>query len=64
MLLFIIATTIACTNKSGSEKTTESGFKYVVYTKSEGPKIKVGDYVTLIMVYKNEKDSILFDSRN
>lgn len=64
MLLFIIATTIACNNKSGSEKTTESGFKYIVYTKSEGPKIKVGDYVTLIMVYKNEKDSILFDSRN
>lgn len=64
LLCLVIAATIACNNKNGDEKTTESGFKYIIYTKSEGPKIKVGDYVTLVMVYKNEKDSILFDSRN
>lgn len=64
LLLLIIVATISCSRKSGEEKKTESGFKYIIYTKSEGPKIKVGDYVTLEMVYKNDKDSILFDSRN
>lgn len=64
VVLLIIATIAACNLKKGEEKKTESGFKYIIYTKSEGPKIQLGDYVTLIMVYKNEKDSVLFDSRN
>jgi len=63
ILFFVLAGIVACNNKSGNEKKTESGFKYILYTKSEGAKIKVGDYVTLEMVYKNDKDSILFDSR-
>ena len=64
LVLFIAATLFGCNLKKGEEKKTDSGFKYVIYTKSEGSKIQLGDYVTLIMVYKNEKDSILFDSRN
>ena len=64
LVLFIATTMFGCNLKNGEEKKTDSGFKYVIYTKSEGPKIQLGDYVTLIMVYKNDKDSILFDSRN
>src|SRR4051812_21927519 len=50
---------LAC--KKGKEFKTESGFKYVLYTESKGTKPKIGDYVTLIMTYKNENDSVLFD---
>ena len=64
LFLLIAATLFGCNLKKGEEKKTESGFKYIIYTKSEGQKIQLGDYVTLIMVYRNDKDSILFDSRN
>lgn len=53
----------SCIQK-GSEKKTDTGFKFILYTKSTGPKIKKGDYITLELVYRNSKDSVLFDSRN
>lgn len=64
LLAFVLIGLFACKQKAGKEQKTESGFKYLIYTKSKGPKVKIGDYVTLVMVYKNDKDSILFDSRN
>jgi FKBP-type peptidyl-prolyl cis-trans isomerase len=60
-LLLCIVTFFSC--KKGKEMKTDSGFKYILFTESKGPKVQIGDYVTMIMVYKNSKDSILFDSR-
>ncbi len=47
--------------QKGKEMKTDSGFKYILYTESKGPKPKLGDYVTIILTYKNDKDSVLFD---
>ena len=60
-LLLILISTLSC--KKGKELKTDAGFKYLLYTDSKGPKVKIGNYVTLIMVYRNSNDSILFDSR-
>ncbi len=49
--------------KSKNEKFTGSGMKYVVYKENSGPNAKLGDFVTLQIVYKTENDSVLFDSR-
>lgn len=52
----------ACTN-SGTEKKTASGFTYRVYRNIDGPKPKVGDYVTIHLVNRTADDSVLYDSR-
>lgn len=49
--------------KKGKELRTDSGFKYVLYTDSKGKKAQIGDYVTIELVYRTSKDSVLFDSR-
>ncbi len=65
LLFFVIGLFLfSCTKKSGKEMKTHSGFRYVLYTESNGSKVKMGDYVTIDMVYKNSADSVLFDSRN
>lgn len=61
LLWLIIVIAFSC--KKGKELKTENGFKYILYTDSKGPKAKMGDYITMSMVYKNSNDSILFDSR-
>lgn len=61
LLWLIILIAFSC--KHGKEFKTENGFKYILYTDSKGPKAKIGDYITMSMVYKNSNDSILFDSR-
>lgn len=43
-------------------KTSEDGLKYKIHTDNGGEKIKLGDYVTLNMIYKTDGDSVLFDS--
>ncbi|REJ80452.1 MAG: hypothetical protein DWQ44_07065 [Bacteroidetes bacterium] len=58
---FIILLLSSC--RSGVEKKTEAGFRYVLYQMNEGPKIRLGDYITLDLVYKTHDDSVLFDSR-
>ena len=40
-------------------KTSEDGLKYKIHTSK---KIKVGDFVTLNMVYRTDSDSVLFDT--
>jgi FKBP-type peptidyl-prolyl cis-trans isomerase FkpA len=47
----------------GRKMKTTNGFDYILYTESKGAKAKLGDYITLSMVYKNSEDSVLFDSR-
>jgi FKBP-type peptidyl-prolyl cis-trans isomerase len=49
--------------QDGKTKRTDSGMKYRVYRDLNGRKPKAGDWVTLNMVYKDEDDSVLFDSR-
>ena len=61
-LILIIIAFISC--KKGKELKTESGLKYILYTESTGTKAKIGDYVTLELVYRNNNDSVLFDSRD
>ena len=39
LVLFIATTMFGCDLKNGEEKKRDSGFKNVIYTKSEGPKI-------------------------
>jgi len=41
---------------------TEDGLEYKIHTKNPGEKIKIGDYLTLDMVYKTDSDSVLFDT--
>lgn len=45
-------------------KKTESGLNYKIYTDNKGPKPKLGDFLTMHMLYKTESDSVIFDSRN
>lgn len=43
---------------------TETGLYYKFHSQDEkGPKPNVGDYVVIRMVYKNDKDSVIFDSQ-
>jgi FKBP-type peptidyl-prolyl cis-trans isomerase FkpA len=50
----------AC-QKKGHDLKTASGFRYILYTESKGPRPQVGDYVTVQMSYRNAKDSVMFD---
>jgi FKBP-type peptidyl-prolyl cis-trans isomerase len=62
--IFILAIAVIASCKNGKEKTTPSGMKYITYKELNGRKPKTGDWVTVEMVYKDENDSMLFDSRN
>jgi FKBP-type peptidyl-prolyl cis-trans isomerase FkpA len=59
--LALITTIFSC--KPGSEKRTASGMKYIVYQHKDGRKPQQGDYVTVRMVYTDDKDSMLYDAR-
>jgi FKBP-type peptidyl-prolyl cis-trans isomerase FkpA len=62
IILFIVsAAAVSC--HSGKEKQTKSGMKYTVYRETGGKKPHIGDWVTVDMVYSDENDSVLFDSR-
>ena len=52
---------IAISCRKGKEMKTDSGFNYTLYTESKGPKPKLGDYVTILLSYRNENDSVFFD---
>ncbi len=43
-------------------KTTDDGLQYQIHTDNSGEKIKIGDVVTLQMVYRTDSDSVLFDT--
>src|SRR6187431_1764677 len=61
---FILVAGIIASCKDGKEKKAPSGMKYIVYKELNGKKPETGDWVTVEMVYKQENDSVLFDSRN
>ena len=48
--------------KSGGFDKTESGLQYKMHTKNEGAKPVVGDIVVMDMIYKTDKDSVLFST--
>lgn len=48
--------------KSGGFDKTESGLQYKMHTKNEGAKPAVGDIVVMDMIYKTDKDSVLFST--
>jgi len=58
--VILIALMVGC--KHANEKMSASGMKYIMYSENPGPKPKLGDFVTLDLVYKTENDSVLFDS--
>ncbi len=62
-MLMIFALSIISCKKKGREYKTDSGFKYILYTEGKGQKPQLGDYVTIELVYRTQKDSVLFDSR-
>ncbi len=61
LFLIVILAFFSC--HSGKEKQTKSGMKYIIYRETNGVKPHAGDWVTVNMVYKDEHDSTLFDSR-
>jgi len=64
IILFILFATAFFSCKNGKQKETVSGMKYISFREKNGKKPKVGDWVTVNMVYKEENDSVLFDSRS
>jgi FKBP-type peptidyl-prolyl cis-trans isomerase FkpA len=63
-ILFFLATSLFLSCKERNEKMTPSGMKYITYRELNGRKPKAGDWVTVQMVYREENDSVLFDSRS
>lgn len=45
-------------------KETDNGLAYKFHTENKGDKAKEGDYITVKMLYKTEKDSVIFDSKS
>jgi len=43
-------------------KTTDEGLQYQIHVENEGERIKMGDFVTLQMVYRTDSDSVLFST--
>jgi len=60
-IIFIVLATVSC--KKGKVMHTASGTKYILYREHDAKRPVVGDWVTVEMVYKDEKDSIMYDSR-
>ncbi len=50
--------------KQGEFSKTETGLQYKLYKNGGTIKPKIGDLVNTILVYTNDKDSVIFDSRN
>ncbi len=49
---------------SGGFKTSDSGLEYnLVTSTAEGNKAQVGDFIEMDVVYKTDKDSVLFDTK-
>ena len=61
LILLCVLLIASCKNRN--EKTTPSGMKYITYREMNGKKPLAGDWVTIQMVYKQDNDSVLFDSR-
>lgn len=61
MLCFVVCI-FSCKQKE--DQKMQNGLKYVIHShQPNSRKIETGDYLTVIMLYKNDKDSVLYDSR-
>src|SRR5688572_13595630 len=60
--LFITCCLLIIACKREKQMKTQSGMTYILHKENKGKKPEVGDWVTIEMVYKDENDSILFDS--
>jgi FKBP-type peptidyl-prolyl cis-trans isomerase len=49
----------SCDKMPGKKNTTPTGLEYEFVDDKEGPLAKVGDFITLHLTYKTEKDSVL-----
>jgi FKBP-type peptidyl-prolyl cis-trans isomerase FkpA len=49
----------SCDKMPGNKKSTDTGLEYEFVEDKDGPVAKVGDFITLHLTYKTEKDSIL-----
>ncbi|WDF55618.1 FKBP-type peptidyl-prolyl cis-trans isomerase [Mucilaginibacter sp. KACC 22063] len=61
-LIFSLLALSAVTMAKAQMQQTSQGAQYQIFTQSTGPKIKVGDIVTLNLINKTEKDSVLFST--
>lgn len=58
-----LASIVACKDKNGMDK-SDSGLLYNLITHDDkGMTAKEGDLITMEVIYKTEKDSVLFDSK-
>ena len=65
-IAFIIVASLVLLNSCSnhSEKKSENGLRYIIHIHGpEGKKIEPGNYVTLTMTYKDDRDSVLYDSK-
>ncbi len=53
---------LAACNSSDKPMTTETGLKYRMYTSNEGIKPQIGDYISLNIIHKTVKDSVIFST--
>lgn len=56
--VLLFAALLSCDKKNSYEK-TETGLKYKIHTKNEGPRIKEGEVLTLLFTMRNSKDSVI-----
>ncbi len=66
LVLPVCAMIASCGDNGGSSnyETSESGIQYKFYSQNEqGVKPNTGDYVQIVMSYRSESDSVLFDSK-
>jgi len=61
IILSILLNNIACKNEF--YKKNKNGLRYHFFTENNGAKPKLGDILQLHMIYKNAKDSVLYDSK-
>ncbi len=58
-LIFFALAAIMLASCNGGYQTGENGMLYKIYTKKNGPKIHVGDFVNLSIIVTNEADSVI-----
>lgn len=61
-LSVVLMILIACNRKSEYSKTS-SGLQYRFIENKNGKSAKIGDYMRMHLLYKNERDSVLYDSK-
>lgn len=61
-LVFLTVAALAFAGCNGGFKKGDNGMLYKIYTDTHGTKIKAGDFVSVNVIAKTDKDSLLFSS--